>query len=347
MMKNISVRLMMLATSISLFCADSHEFVPVKSSRSMFSRVCDGMSCQSSNSVRQDAYKVDTHLARGQKVHIEHKEVSDIIDIDGLDVDVPILQNIKLDDASTALQSTDRSLQSEALQQVDGISKVKPVQARSTWQQIKDAFSSPQDINAPNKRGVRPLEQAITDGNVQQIVQLVKAGAHLNFFNRSGDGLLHQVIKSASLNQKDYTYPAILEFLLDHGVKIDVQNKLGQTPLHCAAVTLNREMIDILITHKANLNLQDNQGQTPLMAVIHRAMPPMEFVQRDLQQKQAEVIRDLIFAGADITIPDQHNRLPIDDANYQIKVHGMLPEVGNYLSDRYAVLNKKLKFINV
>ena len=326
---------------ISVFAAhDQEQFVPVKKSRSTLSKICSGGLC-STDATRQDAYKVNTIGTSGQKIHIEHKEVSDIIDIDALDLNVPVMNNIKPDDTSTAMLSTDRSLQSKESQPVDAVVKTKPVK-RSAWKTFRQMFSSPIDINTPNQKGIRPLEQAIIDGNLKEFMQLINAGADVNVFNRNGDSLLHQVVKSANSHESDHVNASMLDFLLEHGAKIDLKNKLGQTPLHCAVLTLNVEMIDILIAHKANLNLKDNQGRTPLMAIINRDMGTIQSAQFYLQQqKQAGIIQDLIRAGADITIRDNNNRLPSDDINYQIKVHGMLSQVADYIHNAYVVLNKK------
>ncbi len=330
------IKILIMVTPLLGFCAHEHEFIPVKSSRSFLTRFCDGISCTNSNAVRQDVYKIEPQNFAGQKIHIEHKEVSDSIDITGLDLHVPIIH----DDASTAILSTDRSLQLQDLQPIDHQVTKKSLPVRSTWQNIKEIFFKPQDINVPNKKGIYPLEQAIIDGNVGQVIQFVQAGADVNIVNKKGESLLHQVIQFASGYQDDHMSAAILEFLIEHGATVDVQNRAGQTPLHCAVLLLSSEMVDILVAHKANLNLQDNQGQTPLMALIHRGMPPVG-VQSLVREQQASMIKDLIRSGADITIKDYNNRLPIDDVNYQIKEHGMVSDVANYFNDRYAVLNKK------
>lgn len=339
----------------SMFTAhlpESNHFVPVKTSRSWMGRVCSGAG-SSTDAVRQDAYKVNKMSPSGRKIHIEHKEVSEIIDIDLLDLNLPVVQNpkshddaraanVSVDDASTAMVSTDRSLNSQGALSLKLSEKNKSeiVKTPSRWQNFKSIFSRPDDINVPNRKGVRPLEQAIRDSNLKEVVKLVRDGANPNLQDRSGNNALHIVLESAHY----YPYPeygAMLEFLIESGADINVQNNKGETSLHQACQNLQQEFIDILIDHKANLNLQDAQGKTPLMAVINRPMPVSGENLVQLRQAQANIVQDLIRAGADISIKDSKGRLPFDDAIYLVKQQGMLSSVADTLALRQATLNKK------
>ena len=201
-------------------------------------------------------------------------------------------------------------------------------------------FTTSQDVNMPNRKGVRPLEQAIRDSNLKEVVKLVRDGANPNLQDRTGNNALHIVLESA----RYYPYPeygAMLEFLIESGADINVQNKKGQTSLHQACQNLQQEFVGIFIDHKANLNLQDVQGKTPLMAVINRPMPASGENLFQLRQAQANIVQDLIRAGADISIKDSKGRLPFDDAIYLIKQHGMLSSVADALTTRQVAINKK------
>ena len=57
-----------------------------------------------------------------------------------------------------------------------------------------------------------------------------------------------------------------MEVLLSQGVDVDVRDKLGETPLHVAAVMGYKEASTLLIESGADINAQDERGLTPLHA---------------------------------------------------------------------------------
>ncbi len=298
-------------------------------------------SCYTADKARSNVYK-SSSVVPVTKIHVErHQEMSEIIDIDGLNLHEPINQKMKMDDATLTTYRSYESLQPMS-DQLSVISEAgvqtKPATGRSAWQRIKQTFSFKKDINQPNRSGIFPIQQAVMEQNVKEIIKLVQAGADTNVVSRNGDTLVHLAVKSLTPWQDCQQVIAIVEYLLEHGVskKLNVQNKHGKTPLHLAVMTLDAELVDVLIAQKIQLNLQDSAGNTPLMLVINRGMPAKQFHQEEIREKQLAVIKSLLSAGADISIKNHNNRLPIEDANYQVKEHGMLPQVVDELNRVYA-----------
>ncbi|ORY28388.1 ankyrin [Rhizoclosmatium globosum] len=58
---------------------------------------------------------------------------------------------------------------------------------------------------------------------------------------------------------------ADVELLLQYGANCEVRTKDQWTPLHCACVSGNLEMVDILLNHGAELEAQTVEGWTPLI----------------------------------------------------------------------------------
>lgn len=98
---------------------------------------------------------------------------------------------------------------------------------------------------------------------------LEKAGFEPNrVTEKDGDHLLHILL----LCQIEYKDPQFLEklFTLFPGLQVNIQNKVGLTPLHLAALTRQESFGVTLIkkmeeANSAQLDLKDGQGRTPLM----------------------------------------------------------------------------------
>ena len=48
------------------------------------------------------------------------------------------------------------------------------------------------------------------------------------------------------------------------GADVNAKNKVGQTPLHRAALYSQKEIVELLIAGGANVNAKDKEGDTPL-----------------------------------------------------------------------------------
>ena len=78
----------------------------------------------------------------------------------------------------------------------------------------------------------------------------------INYINRRTDySLLMNAIKNENLS--------IIEFLIKKGCKINIQNNLGNTPLHIAFMINNPQIINLLISYGANQKILNNRGLTP------------------------------------------------------------------------------------
>lgn len=103
--------------------------------------------------------------------------------------------------------------------------------------------------------------------------------------------------------------------------ELDLQNEKGQSALHLAVQSRQKEMIFPLLQAGVNVNLQDNQGRTCLwMAYL-----------RDLElQPDFQIIEQLISAGADVTLTDNSGKTLLE-----------------YIRDLNEPLQKKLlEFLN-
>lgn len=69
-----------------------------------------------------------------------------------------------------------------------------------------------------------------------------------------------ELLKAAQKGDTD-----TIETLLDRGVDVNVEDKLGNTPLFYAAKIGDTPTLDLLLEHRAHIDNQNKAGATPLM----------------------------------------------------------------------------------
>ena len=102
----------------------------------------------------------------------------------------------------------------------------------------------------------KPLNQAIVDGDIDEVKSQISAGEDVNSKNRMGWTLLHTAIR----NQRT----EIAQFLLDKGADVNARDNRGRTPLHFAAETGQKDIVEKLIAKGAEINVMDGQADNAL-----------------------------------------------------------------------------------
>ena len=82
----------------------------------------------------------------------------------------------------------------------------------------------------------------------------------------------------------------VAKLLLNLGADPNVQNRLGEAPLHQAAEKNNAEFTKLLLSYKANANIQQNDGDTPLHLACNKG--------------HYEIVKILLSEGANPDIPN-------------------------------------------
>jgi ankyrin repeat protein len=169
---------------------------------------------------------------------------------------------------------------------------------------VKLLLNAGANVNKESDLGDTPLHEAALSGNKDIVEDLLKAGAGVNAQNQWGHTPFYQAMSSyrapikrdivelllkhgADVNKADKYYGTtplhwaasplikaknkkddkiIAELLLNAGAKasINQRNKWGQTPLHVAAPSGNKEIVKLLLDAGADVNAVDNNGKTPL-----------------------------------------------------------------------------------
>ncbi|KAH7138473.1 ankyrin repeat domain-containing protein [Dendryphion nanum] len=217
----------------------------------------------------------------------------------------------------------------------------------------------------PNRRtatGVHPIFAALDCASAQMVQLLLKHGADVQSRNAEGLVVLQAALESYSAHDKDaisgifdsllsngadpkVLYPdgrtllhAVVssglsraaQWLLQHEVGVDVQDKSGSSALHLA--TQGRSCIEVLLKHGADVHQINHKGLTPLLSVIlglsKDSEPDLEPLikvsdlrKTDKDQKTAlhlaaergldRTIRSLLRYRAETTIFNKKNQTPL------------------------------------
>ena len=148
------------------------------------------------------------------------------------------------------------------------------------------------DVNATTNDNSTPLMIASKKGLVNVVTFLIEHGANVELQDNNGETALHYAVDScdvlsflirngADVNSRTYYKytPLIIAsrkglvnvvtFLIEHGAKLDLQDKEGRTALH-HAVEFDRggdscDVLSCLIRNGADVNARTNDNSTPLM----------------------------------------------------------------------------------
>jgi ankyrin repeat protein len=211
------------------------------------------------------------------------------------------------------------------------------------------------DANRCDRSGESPLQLAARYGSVDvaRLLVVQHSDTHHNARNKYGDTPLHTAMKKKKANlyfgggdypSIDFKKEKVVELLLDHGFRVNVQNNLGDTPL-LIAIEQQREfkVVQLLLLHGADANLQkggDNNGYyTPLWLASNLNRPHVvellldhganvddcvlsaryenggsTALLRAVEKGHVECVRVLVKRGANPNAPNQNHVTPLIQA---------------------------------
>jgi len=184
----------------------------------------------------------------------------------------------------------------------------------------------------PNGDCHSPLNQAARSGALDTVKLLVERGHDVTRLDHDGDSSLHLAITAhrtamgrgtdspiASGDSLPESFSPdiqlqLIDYLIDHGARVDRPDHEGEPPLHRAVKDSQVDVLRLLIARGADVNQPDGSGWPPLHWAASR--------------DNLEVIDILIGAGADVNAVDLSGQTAIKHAfgNERVKsllrVHG-------------------------
>ena len=160
-------------------------------------------------------------------------------------------------------------------------------------------------MNVSNNAGVTPLDRAKRIGQTEIVELLNKHGAKESQKNEQS---IEMTINSNNLEK--------VKEMIAQGVKLDVRDSRGNTPLIQAIIQGKMSFVETLISGGADVNAKNRRGGTPLHIAARRG--------------PKEVVELLIANGADVNAKDNNGDTPLSLAlsgNHQevidlLKKHG-------------------------
>jgi ankyrin repeat protein len=153
--------------------------------------------------------------------------------------------------------------------------------------------------------------EAVRKGDGSKVMKLITDtnGSIVNTKERdSGEAALHIIAKNG-----DTVY---LRYLLQKGANPNIQDRAGNTPMMIAVNSNFVEGVLILIAYKGDVNVRNSSGETPLI--------------RAVQLRNAEMVRELLKAGAD---PDRPDNIAGLSARDYAKADRRSPTIQKLLAD--------------
>ncbi|MBN2523110.1 MAG: ankyrin repeat domain-containing protein [Bacteroidales bacterium] len=113
------------------------------------------------------------------------------------------------------------------------------------------------NIHATNDYDQTPLARASWNGNAEIIRFLAENGADVNFANSNGNTIMHNLASGG--------HSEAIKIIQGYGANANRINSDGRIPLHHAVINKKSEVVSLLLSKTQNINLQENRlGNTPL-----------------------------------------------------------------------------------
>jgi ankyrin repeat protein len=158
---------------------------------------------------------------------------------------------------------------------------------------VKDRISNNRaSIDRDDGEGTA-LEFALANGYMDLAEWLLERHAGVNAIDHDEGTAIHRAVI------EDHT-PKLtkLNFLLDHGARVDARRKGVETPLHLAVFLGRLDVVNLLLDHGADIRARSRYGQTP----IHLACFP---------QGYPEIVNQLLARGAEINERQNDRATPL------------------------------------
>ena len=144
------------------------------------------------------------------------------------------------------------------------------------------------NVNIKNKEGNTAFMIASSKGNISLLkLLLTHKKTNINIKNKLGQHALFLATRIEEFNKAEKT----IQFLLQLGIEIDLQDKLGNTALMQASQEGNMQAIELLLKGNPNINLQNKKKQTALIIASSLGYIP--------------IVQKLVQNGADTTLKDK------------------------------------------
>ncbi|XP_047003357.1 potassium channel KOR2-like [Schistocerca americana] len=136
----------------------------------------------------------------------------------------------------------------------------------------------------------RRLIEAFEEGDVEELLELIAAGADVRTRDSDGMTALHFFAEMG--------YVEVVRSLVERGAEVDARNSSNETPLHFAAIGGHSPIVRLLVACSADVNARNCYERTPLQFAAWHGYE--------------ETAAFLVEAGADTEARDKDGRTYLD-----------------------------------
>src|SRR6266446_6570118 len=182
------------------------------------------------------------------------------------------------------------------------------------------------DVNSRGGSHMTPLHAASVKGHLDVTSLLLKRGADPNSRDNVDRVPLHRVSQGGHPVMEESSLE-IARLLVNHGAKVNVtDDSRGETPLHAAAQSGYREIVELLVECGASLDVQNIYQESSLHMACRKG--------------KLDVLRFLIDRGLDINSRDSVDQIPLHTASQsgQVEAARLLLDCGSDVNARNANL---------
>ncbi|CAJ0931051.1 unnamed protein product, partial [Mesorhabditis belari] len=147
----------------------------------------------------------------------------------------------------------------------------------------------PDDQQQPKNEGSAAFLRAARAGNLEKVLELLRAGTDIDTCNANGLNALHLASKEG--------HQEVVRELLKRRATVDAATRKGNTALHIASLAGQSLIVTILVENSANVNVQSLNGFTPLYMAA--------------QENHEEVVRYLLTHGANQALSTEDGFTPL------------------------------------
>lgn len=171
---------------------------------------------------------------------------------------------------------------------------------------VKNLIEANADLNVRDSDGQTALMAATHFNNLDIVKALIEAEADLDIQSYQGATALMFAAGEGRL--------AVVKELIEAKAKLDIQSRQGATALMVAAAKGNTEIVEELIKAKAKLDIQSNKGATALMVAVYK--------------DHTDTVLKLVEAGAALNLVDKEGRTALDACSKESLLYGELVSRG-------------------
>ncbi len=170
----------------------------------------------------------------------------------------------------------------------------KQGEKKKTLELVRFLISKKINVNIRNKAKDTALHLAASNGDLKNVLLLLKSGAKVQLTNMYKQTAVHQLLAEANPPKN---YKKIVSEMMKQTFPIDLKDNSGKTILHYSAEKGLLNVVQKAVSKKAKLNIQTPEGWSALhLASVNAHFPVIEF---------------LVQQGANVNIKDKEGVTPL------------------------------------